>query len=44
MNNFIEKIDSCLVSTGKEANVYFAVSCGEDKKVMAVKIYKTMIL
>ncbi len=44
LNHFIEKLESCLISTGKEANVYFAISCGEDKKVLAVKIYKTMVL
>lgn len=37
----IERVDGC-VSTGKEANVYHAVS--PEKKHLALKIYKTSIL
>lgn len=44
LNNFIEKLESSLISTGKEANVYYAVSCGNEKWDLAVKIYKTMVL
>lgn len=44
LNHFIEKLESSLISTGKEANVYYAVSCGEEKRELAVKIYKTMVL
>ena len=44
LNHFIEKLESCLISTGKEANVYYAISCGENPRVLAVKIYKTMVI
>ncbi len=44
LNHFIEKLESSLISTGKEANVYYAISCGEVKREYAVKIYKTMVL
>lgn len=40
-NNFLREIHGC-VSTGKEANVYYAV-CG-DGSAAAVKVYKTSIL
>ena len=43
---FLKEIDGC-VSTGKEANVYFAKGCGgdgDDGMDYAVKIYKTSIL
>lgn len=40
-NNFLREIHGC-VSTGKEANVYYAV-CG-DGTPAAVKVYKTSIL
>lgn len=39
-NNIISKIEGC-VSTGKEANVYHALSNTGEK---AIKIYKTSIL
>jgi len=51
-SGFLEKIDGCL-STGKEANVYYARGSGEDKSGVggvegsmeyAIKIFKTSIL
>ena len=46
-NGFLSKIDGCL-STGKEANVYYArsgVGVGDEpEKEYAVKVYKTSIL
>lgn len=40
-NEVLEKINGC-ISTGKEANVYHAVT--PDKRHLAIKIYKTSIL
>jgi RIO kinase 1 len=40
-NNMLEKIDGCL-STGKEANVYYAVDM--NGREYALKVYKTSIL
>lgn len=43
-NGTFTEINGCL-STGKEANVYYAVKEGEEgRKEFAVKIYKTSIL
>ena len=40
-NGYLQEIDGCL-STGKEANVYYAR--GENSKEYAIKIFKTSIL
>ena len=42
INEIIEKINSDVISTGKEANVYYTRGF-IDKKELAVKIYKTMV-
>ena len=42
-NNIINKLDSAVISSGKEANVYYTTS-GETNEEYAVKIYKTMTM
>ena len=42
-NGSLSKIDGCL-STGKEANVYYAEGRGKELEPLAIKIYKTSIL
>ena len=42
-NGTLSKIDGCL-STGKEANVYYAEGKGGAAEPLAIKIYKTSIL
>lgn len=42
-NGTMSRIDGC-IATGKEANVYHAVSEHEGRKHIAIKIYKTSIL
>lgn len=42
-NGTLSKIDGCL-STGKEANVYYAEGKGKEEEPLAIKIYKTSIL
>lgn len=42
-NEILTKIESEVVSTGKEANVYISYSPDKTKKY-AVKIYKTMVM
>mgnify|MGYP002346282200 FL=1 len=44
MNNLINKIDTFVIFSGKEANIYHTTDFIDPKKECAVKIYKTMIL
>lgn len=44
MNNLINKIDTFVIFSGKEANIYHTTDFIDPTKECAVKIYKTMIL